>query len=175
MITPTITRRQNNTVSSLAKRVRYSLIITHTHTRRGWITKLQPATEETKAQWLNRIVLTYGVSNMTLHTLAIVLRQSVVFSTGSSACWSDRESKMCWLCWFVLRKQWFVSESEWETFLYRCVTEVYYAFSETNQVEFIHEHLDLFVYVVYIHLSGCVRHVKIKLQQFYNHLPLIQI
>lgn len=71
MITPTMTLRQKDTVLSLMKRPRYSLTGRRT-------------TDEAKSRKRKAVKpgVTYGVSNMTLHTLAIVLRQSVVFSMG---------------------------------------------------------------------------------------------
>lgn len=61
-------------------------------------------------------VRTYGVSSITLHTLAIVLRQSVVFSIGTSGCWATKirislsncvftvgaEAALCW--WVIKTK-----------------------------------------------------------------------
>lgn len=63
---------------------------THTHTgtkRKTWVVLSVKAKRQT-GDWCK---WTYGVSNMTLHTHAIVLRQSVVFSMCKSEfCWNGK-------------------------------------------------------------------------------------
>lgn len=77
MMTPTITLRQKDTVSSLLKRLRYSLKETHSGDHRPDKEEKIPGADRKQVEGI-----THGVSNMTLHTLAIVLKQSVVFSMG---------------------------------------------------------------------------------------------
>lgn len=73
MMTPTITRMQNSSVSVLVKRLRYSL------RREGLSWKGSRGTPNPSAHRVG----THGVSSITLQTQAMVLRQSVVSSIGS--------------------------------------------------------------------------------------------
>lgn len=75
MMTPTITRMQKRRVSVLVKRLRYSLC-----RERGW---LSPGGGTGATEMSPCVGGTHGVSSITLHTQAMVLRQSVVSSIGS--------------------------------------------------------------------------------------------
>lgn len=78
MMTPTITLMQKSRVSVLVKRLRYSLC-----RERGWLSlggwQRDPSTEMSPQ---TPVWGTHGVSSITLHTQAMVLRQSVVSSIG---------------------------------------------------------------------------------------------
>lgn len=85
MMTPTMTLRQKDTVSSLVKRLRYSLREQEKRHQIHVEVKQSQTSASTTAAVV--VVVSYGVSNMTLQTVAIVLKQSVVFSMGRFLFW----------------------------------------------------------------------------------------